>query len=216
MQPHDGRNRGKNGIACGALLAALVLAGSPTAPRAAEHAHEAPGKPATGADVQPTNGALRASVTLTQETEDEDVFLVARVSDGSGAALAGQMVAFSVPRLFGTLILERAETDEDGLASIPFPTGLPGDAQTGDLTITAALCDSEAISGEAVATFSGGRTLKINPNPFPREIWSPRTDWHLLVTIPVLLGCVWSVYCFAIRQLLRLKKVTNGHGDPGV
>jgi len=83
---------------------------------------------------------------------------------------------------------------------------LPGEASSGDLTITAALCDSETRSGEVTGIFPGGRALQPPADPFPRAIWASKTDLYLLVPIPILVGIVWSVYFFAILQLLRMRK----------
>ncbi len=220
MHRLDHPNRSGASTRRGALLLSLALAGAPAVPWAAvphDHAHgagqDASASDATDAGRQRSASARAVTVTLAKEGEGEDTTLVARVSDSSGSPVASQAVAFSVRRLFGVMVLDRAETDGDGAASIPFPVDLPGDARTGDLTVTAAICDSETMAGEATGTFPGGKTLEAHAHPFPRAIWAPRTDWHLLVPIPVLVGAVWTVYVFALRQLLKMRKAAPGGGQ---
>lgn len=207
MRLSSDRNRRRTFARWSASLLAIALAGPPSQSlAAAEHDHGANQTPIAKSSTRQLDPSMAATVVLTKEGEGEDAMLLARVVDRDGAAVANQPIAFSVPRLFGILVLERVETDADGIASIRFPIGLPGDARSGDLTITAALCDSETRFGEATATFAGGRALEPISDAFPRAIWASKTDLHLLVPIPILVGAVWSVYFFAISQLLKMRK----------
>jgi hypothetical protein len=162
------------------------------------------------ADAKPTpaaQGVQQASVGLEKKlVEDEGELLIARVAS-EGKPLEGATVSFCVPRLFGCMKLGEADTNDEGLAAIRFPQGLPGDAASGDLHVTAQLIKPTTYVGSMSLTVPGGATLATRDNPFPRAIWSPKTDWHLLLTIPVLLVCVWSVYAFSIAQFVKIRRM---------
>lgn len=160
--------------------------------------------------------ATTVSISLSKEGDPElGEDLVAKVS-GKEGPIEGVMITFATPRLFGMLPIGEAETDSEGLATIPFPSDLPGDAKTGHLTVHAKVYESTTYAGEATTTLAGGRPLKIEADPFPREIWSPNTERHLLTTIPLLIAAVWSVYIFALRQLVKLSRTRKEvvHSSP--
>jgi hypothetical protein len=158
---------------------------------------------APAAAAQPAT-APTAAVQLSQQTDEfEGEQLAAKVAL-DGQPMEGVTVEFSTPRLFGTMVLGEAETNGEGLAAIAFPVGLPGDPTTGRLAVTARVVRSDKVCGEDTKTLEGGEKLSQLKDPFPREIWSNRADLHLLLTIPVLIGTVWSVYVFALSQLIRI------------
>lgn len=151
------------------------------------------------------NPTVEAQVHLTKETTEDGKFLIAKVASKSGP-VKNVKVDFSTPRTFGSLSHGEVETDDTGVAKLAFPDDLPGDAK-GEFTVMAKVVKSETYFGQATAKVDGGKAIKPVDNPFPREIWSTNTDWHLLLTIPVLICCVWSVYIFSIRQLIKLSKM---------
>lgn len=155
------------------------------------------------------NPTVEASVVAVKESTEDGKFLMARVTH-KGKPLANITVDFQTPRLFGILSHGEAVTDGAGVAKLPFPENFPGDSKTGDFSVLAKIIKSEIYLGESVIKVDGGKTLKEVENPFPREIWSTKTDLHLLLTIPVLILCVWSVYVFSIAQLVKIARMNKG------
>lgn len=190
-------------------LVFLALAGaSPDAVAAGDdhhhHDHDAAVMDKEAAKYKPTTPvSLEAGKAVTEEGGNK---LTARVSH-QGRPLKDVTVAFLVPRAFGMLNIGEMSTGPDGLAEVPFPDGLPGDARTGKFAVTARIVRNHVYLGESSLTVDGGTTLKASANPFPREIWSPNTDLYLLLTIPFLIGAVWSVYIFALVQLRKIVRL---------
>lgn len=154
------------------------------------------------------NPTQQATVSVVKESSDDGRFLTARVSY-KGSPVRNVSVNFQSPRLFGILSHGEAITDHEGVAKLPFPENFPGNSQNGDFSVTAKVVKSETYLGESTITVDGGKALKVVENPFPREIWSPNTDWYLLLTIPFLILCVWSVYVFSIAQLVKLSRMSR-------
>ncbi|GIL18273.1 MAG: hypothetical protein BroJett040_20240 [Oligoflexia bacterium] len=152
------------------------------------------------------NPTTQATVTLMKESTEDGRFLTARVQH-KNSPVKEVTVTFSTPRLFGILSHGEAVTDESGIAQIPFPEDFPGEVKTGDFAVTAKIVKSDVYYGESTVKVDGGKVIKPVDNPFPREIWSPNTDLHLLLTIPFLILGVWSVYVFSIAQLVKLSKM---------
>ncbi len=151
--------------------------------------------------------AVKLDLSLNKEISEEDdlPYLVAKIHHSK--VPEGLSVAFTIPRLFGTLTLGEVEVDDSGLASLKFPEDLPGEANTGELQVTAKIVKSKSFVGSATALVPGGTRLEPISDPFPRAIWSPKTDWYLLLTIPFLIGCVWTVYIYALVHLRRISKL---------
>lgn len=191
----------------GRIAAILVISLAVTGPLAwaagEDHSHAAaPAAEKRGFDYKPTT---KAELRVESDVVDDAKSIVATVNR-AGRPLPGLVVSFEVPRLFGTLVLGEAETRNDGRAVVPFPEGLPGDAKNGDILLTARVVRSNTYFGEANARIPGGKPLALVTDPFPREIWSPKTDWILLLTIPTLLGIVWTIYAYSIRLLFRIRR----------
>lgn len=161
------------------------------------------------AEAQPST-APKGTVQLSQQTDEFEGEQLAAKVELDGKPVEGAPVEFSTPRLFGNLVLGEAETNGEGVATIPFPAGLPGDPGTGRLKVTARVVRSDKVCAEVTRSLDGGVKLEQVKDPFPREIWSRKADLHLLLTIPVLIGIVWSVYAFALTQLVRIFKRRSG------
>ncbi len=121
----------------------------------------------------------------------------------------GAKVAFTVKRTFGELPIGAEDTLDDGSAAVPFPVGLPGDAQ-GLLQVIAELKAPKEFAGiRFQAPIEGGQIIPPEKDPFPRALWSPRAPVTLVVTIFVLLGAVWGTYAYVVVQLIQIKKGTK-------
>lgn len=155
---------------------------------------------------------VKANLTLDKQYSDDEEtdVLTSTVTSQDGRPIPDVTVSFDIPRLFGILSLGEGRTDTKGVAFIHFPEEFPGDANTGMLQITAKIVKSNTYQGSISQTFEGGTKLAEVVDPFPRALWSPRTDWYILATLPLLICIVWSVYLFALYQL---KKVFTARPD---
>lgn len=200
------------------MAGALLMAWPHVALAAADPAHAADSA-SCGDELPPPKdlpvGEKTASIVVTQEQDEDDgPRLVARVKF-EGAPVEGALVAFSTPRLFGALTLGSEETSSEGLAAIPFPAGLPGNPATGEFNVTARIVKSADYRGESTLTVTGGGKLEPRSSEPPRAIWSSRADWYLLLTIPLLIGMVWSVYVFSVGQLVRVFRLRTQDAGRG-
>lgn len=155
---------------------------------------EAPGQPAVFVEGTEAGGERR---------------LTARVI--TSGPLEGVTVRFAAERLFGLLPLGEADTDEHGLASIPFPHDIPGD-EHGNVRIVATVeATGELAQAEARAVIGWGVPVPVEVEPFPPALWSPRAPQGLVAVIGVLFGGIWLTYGFVLVQLAR---IALGGGRP--
>ena len=152
------------------------------------------------AQVQPAD-----SVTLTRARVDSQDVLVARVT-ADGHVVPNAVVEFSVRRTFGFMILGQETTGNQGIAMIPFPVGLPGDAQR-ELLVRVAV---QSPTNPAAATvfdqkIAGGAPRVATQTRASRALWSSQTPFPMLATIIALLLCVWGTYAFVVEQLVMLR-----------
>jgi len=154
---------------------------------------------------QPTRAAR---VELTRVAEEGDTVVRARVTVG-GRPAAGVRVGFTTARHFGRLPLGEDETLDDGTAAVAFPQSLPGDT-AGVLRVRAEILSPDSLAGVAAeALLSGAVPRSAAGESFPRALWSPRAPAALLVTIALLLLCVWSTYAFVVRQLVGIHRLAR-------
>ena len=150
----------------------------------------------------------KPDIGLKLSVEEGKKVIVATVKTND-KALEGAKVAILVKRTFGDLSLGTEETLDDGTVAVPFPEGLPGDAQ-GMLQVIAKLKSPKEFAGaRAQTTLPGGRIISPEQDPFPRALWSPRAPLVLVATIFVVLGAVWSTYAYVVVQLVKIKKTAN-------
>lgn len=154
----------------------------------------------------PAAAAPAAHVALTRRVEDGQDMLVATVT-AAGKPVPGATVQFAVVRTFGEMKLGTDQTLADGTAATPFPAGLPGDS-AGRVVVRATLeapLDVEGAKGEAV--LPGGTPVHPSVAPEPRALWATRAPMPLVVTIAVLVVCVWGTYLFVVSQLAAMARI---------
>jgi Ni/Fe-hydrogenase subunit HybB-like protein len=150
--------------------------------------------------------AAKAHIELTRSTEDGQEMLVARVT-ANRQAVSGADVAFSVKRTFGVMSLGEDQTLKDGSAAVKFPDNLPGDAK-GALTFRAEVQAPEELAGVAVeVTLVGGAPARDWSASAPRALWSSRAPLPMVLTICILLLCVWSTYVYVVGQLVAMSRL---------
>lgn len=163
-------------------------------------------------------------VSLDVVAEEGTKVLMATVTK-EGKPVEGLKVAFLVERTFGRMSLGEEETLDDGTAAAPFPVGLPAGV-AGSLRLIARVQEpGQSVPAEALVETSpagdvvaGGAVAPEGPqgeraspgasgaDPFPRELWAPRSPLGLIVPISTLLVIVWSLYSYVMLQLYRIWK----------
>ena len=163
-------------------------------------------RPLAAAEAIPTNTpAIKPAIALKLSTEEGKKVIVATVKTND-KPVEGAKVAILVKRTFGELPIGTEETLDDGTTAVPFPAGLPGDAQ-GNLQVIAEIKAPKSLAGSRFqASIEGGKIIPPEKDPFPRALWSPRAPLTLVITIFVLLGAVWSTYAYVVFQLIQIKK----------
>ena len=145
-----------------------------------------------------------ARITLQRRSEEGQDLIVATVLSSTGQPVAGATVQFAIARTFGEMKLGADQTLGDGTAATPFPTGLPGDS-AGRLAVRATVQAPVALEGVTVQSLlPGGTALHVVSAPEPRALWAERAPLPLLITIAVLVICVWSTYAFVVGQLVAM------------
>lgn len=146
-----------------------------------------------------------AAITLEAVEEDSLRTLVATL-ESLGTPVPETDLYFYVKGMFRPLRIGEATTDEDGMASVEFPTDLPGDPE-GNLNIIVRLEEDDAFGTvEANLSKAWGIPLETTPGHTPRELWSPSPPLWLLLTFIALLLIIWGHYLEVIYKLFKLRK----------
>ena len=184
------------GAASAVILVAFCLSvGTPAFAAATPAQSESPTAPCAEIVISSLNGEDGPSLTANVRLNNQPI--------------PDAQVEFLVQRTFGRLSLGTNATGQDGIATVPFPSNLPGGTD-GELRIIAELKSPAAYSNcMAETVVKGGVPTSIKAEPFPRAIWSPRAPLAIIVTISTLLGIVWSTYSFVIVQLIKIRKAGN-------
>jgi hypothetical protein len=96
--------------------------------------------------------------------------------------------------------------DENGSASLEFPTDLPGDSE-GNLTIIAKFEEHETFGNVERASQQKWGIPSVNPAPIAhRALWTKTPPMWMIITLSILLTGVWGHYLFAIISLIIIKK----------
>ncbi|MCB9299994.1 MAG: hypothetical protein H6566_05045 [Lewinellaceae bacterium] len=146
-----------------------------------------------------------ASFALEALEEDSSYSIQLTLMSGD-EPVAEEDVSLFVKRLFFPLKVGEGSTDEDGMATIDFPTDLPGDAE-GNLNIFARLEDSDDYGTvEASVTKAWGIPVSDRLEDQPRALWSPNPPLWMLLTFLVLMVTVWGHYIVIVYKLFQVKK----------
>jgi hypothetical protein len=136
--------------------------------------------------------------------EEEHKKVVRATVTLNGKPLENATVTISVRRTFGTMLLGKDATLDDGTAVAPFPADLPA-GPGGELRLVAEVAASPKYAAAVAETTAPGRTIHAkSEDAFPRALWAPRAPIELLVPIFVLLGGVWITYAFVVSQLIAI------------
>lgn len=151
-----------------------------------------------------------AGMALEAMEEDSVRTLIATLESG-GAPIAEADVYFYVQGTFSPLKIGEATTDEEGIASVEFPAGLPG-GPDGNIHIIARLEEDETFGTvEANVNKAWGRQLETSHNQ-SRALWSSSPPLWLLLTFITLLVIIWGHYLEVVYKLFRLRKKAAAEG----
>jgi len=148
-----------------------------------------------------------AEVSIEKISEEGETLILATVTSvESGEPIEDASVSFFVKRTFGLLSLGSDTTLDDGSAAVTFPADIPGDS-TGKIEVLVKVtAPADLASVTASAILGGASPLTINENPFPRELWSRRAPFSMMLIFVVLLGGVWCTFFVVVRQVYCIAK----------
>jgi hypothetical protein len=152
--------------------------------------------------------SLRGAVidmTLAEVDSIKTVTVKVHTSEnGKETPVAGETVTVFVPRMFSNLIIGELTLDDEGTASIEFPSDIPG-GKDGNLTIVAAFIDNPTYgNAEKREVIHWGIPTDYLPSSH-RALWTTRAPRWMIYTLSVLLAGVWGHYFFALISLIRIR-----------
>lgn len=141
------------------------------------------------------------------EPMEEDSSLAVQITLLRGdEPVADEDVSLFLKRLFSPLKVGEATTDEDGMATIAFPMGFPGDAQ-GNLDIYAFLEEHDDFGNvKSTMIAAWGKPVSDLPQDLPRALWSPYPPIWMVLAFTVLMAAVWGHYGVIVFKLFQVKK----------
>ena len=124
----------------------------------------------------------------------------------SDIPVSEEVVMIYVPRMFSMLPIGEATLDENGTASIEFPSGLPGDS-VGNLTIISRFEEHPDFGNVEKKVEIKWGVPAVNKAPVEhRALWTKTAPMWMIITLSVLLTGVWGHYLFAIISLILIKR----------
>ena len=154
-----------------------------------------------------SGGSAKISLSF---PEKDSVRQVTANLTNAGTAVKDIDIHFYVKKSFGLLPLEGdfTTTDENGEASVDFPTDLPGDV-SGNVIVIARVEDDEKLGNvEAMKTVNWGIPVKAESGVAVRSLSSSgdNAPWPLTITVTSLVVIVWGIIFYILYQLILIKK----------
>ena len=158
---------------------------------------------------QDSTGSGSAKISLSFSEKDSVREVTANLTN-AGTAVKDIDIHFYVKKSFGLLPLEGdfTTTDENGEASVDFPTDLPGDV-SGNVIVIARVEDDEKLGNvEAMKTVNWGIPVKAESGVAVRSLSSSgdNAPWPLTITVTSLVVIVWGIIFYILYQLILIKK----------
>lgn len=127
------------------------------------------------------------------------------VENGKEKPVTGEVVKIYVPRMFSLLPIGELTLDDAGVASLEFPSDLPGDKE-GNLTVIAKFEESQSFGNvEKRETLKWGLSTDYSVPKSHRALWTKTAPKWMIYTLSVLLAGVWGHYLFALISLVRIR-----------
>lgn len=150
---------------------------------------------------------VNLEMTLLEVDTIRTISLKAFTSDETkNIPLSGEVVMIYVPRMFSLLPVGEASLDENGTASLEFPSDIPGDSE-GNLTIISKFEEHPTFGNVEVKAVKNWGVPTSKPVPIThRALWTKTAPRWMIITLSILLTGVWGHYLFAIISLIRIKR----------
>lgn len=146
-------------------------------------------------------------IAISTGTEDGKKVIIAKITC-EGKPVENVRVVLQIKRTLGNLTIGEDDTLDDGTVAVPFPAD-PGDSEGKIQVFVQIKSPPELATARAETMLDGALELRIEPDPFPRALWSPQAPLALLLTIATLLTIVWSTYAFVAVQVAKIKKCAS-------
>jgi hypothetical protein len=120
--------------------------------------------------------------------------------------VTGETVVIYVPRMFSLFPVGEVSLDENGSASLQFPSDIPGDNE-GNLTIISKFEEHPEFGNVEIKAVKKWGVPKSNSVPMAhRALWTKTAPMWMIITLSILLTGVWGHYLFAIISLIKIKR----------
>src|SRR4249920_2082864 len=158
---------------------------------------------------QDSSSTGSAEIAISFSEKDSVRQVIANLTDAD-TAVKDIDIHFYVKKSFGLLPLEGdfTTTDENGEASVDFPTDLPGDV-SGNVIVIAKVEDDEKLGNvEATKTINWGIPVKAESGVAVRSLTSSgdNAPWPLTITVTSLVVVVWGIIFYILYQLILINK----------
>jgi hypothetical protein len=120
--------------------------------------------------------------------------------------VSGEVIMIYVPRMFSLLPVGEVTLDENGTASLEFPSDIPGNSE-GNLTIISKFEEHPTFGNVEVKIVKNWGVPASNSVPVAhRALWTKTAPRWMIITLSILLTGVWGHYLFAVISLIRIKR----------
>jgi hypothetical protein len=147
------------------------------------------------------------AMELTEVDSIKTVVLKAEKSEnGKMVPLSGEAITVYVPRMFSYLPVGEATFDDEGNATLEFPSDIPGD-KDGNITVVAKFEEHAEFGNIETKTTLGWGVPPASPAQIVhRALWTKTAPRWMIYSLSVLLIGVWGHYLFAIISLIRIRR----------
>jgi hypothetical protein len=153
---------------------------------------------------------LNLEMTLSEADSIKKVLLrVTTFENRKEIPVSNEVVMVYVPRMFSLLPIAEASLDESGMATVEFPSDLPGDTN-GNLTIISRIVENPSYGNiERKIVKKWGVPASLSTPVSHRALWTKTPPRWMIITLSILLAGVWGHYLFAIISLIMIKRDSN-------
>lgn len=145
-----------------------------------------------------------------REAHEVKAVVVGKNEKGEEALVKNAEIGFFVKRYFGDLRVDDKSitTDKNGVASIPFPADLPGDAE-GNVEMTVRLMDDKYAGAVVSQNVNIAKVTVVENMLDERALWGTRakTPIWLLFMYLGMTGGIWLGILYIVINIFKIKKL---------
>jgi hypothetical protein len=148
-----------------------------------------------------------ASMKMELKSDSIKILLLhaGKLENGKMIPASGELISVYVPRMFSMLPVGEATLDDNGEASLEFPSDLPGDID-GNIIIIAKFEEHPEFGNiERSTTVEWGIPSILTDHSSHRALWTKTAPKWMIYTLTILLVGVWGHYVFAFISLIRIR-----------